>query len=80
MYLQRLACGWRSDEVQRWVELGKAGQKTLYWVVSRTNPLIQGHRPRLLNTNQQLLAEELSDRQALSSKHVAKFPQVRTEA
>lgn len=34
MYLQRLACGWRSDEIQRWVELGKSGQKTLYWIVS----------------------------------------------
>ncbi|KAG8166571.1 hypothetical protein KVR01_002260 [Diaporthe batatas] len=33
MYLQRVACGWRSDEIQRWVELGKAGQKTLYWVL-----------------------------------------------
>lgn len=55
MYLQRVACGWRSDEVQRWVELGKAGQKTLYWVV--------------------LIAEDLSDREAISSQHIAEFPQ-----
>lgn len=34
MYLQRLACGWRSDEIQKWTELGKAGKKTLYWIVS----------------------------------------------
>ncbi|POS81129.1 hypothetical protein DHEL01_v200496 [Diaporthe helianthi] len=53
MYLQRVACGWRSDEVQRWVELGKAGQKTLYWI---------------------LLAEDLSDRETLTSKHTAEFP------
>lgn len=36
MYQQRLACGWRSDEVrEKWVGLGRAGRKTLYWVVSR---------------------------------------------
>lgn len=34
MYLQRLACGWRSDEIQQWVELGRDGAKTLYWIVS----------------------------------------------
>lgn len=37
MYQQRLACGWRSDEVrEKWVGLGRAGRKTLYWVVSRS--------------------------------------------
>ncbi|KAI3402098.1 hypothetical protein diail_27 [Diaporthe ilicicola] len=54
MYLQRLACGWRSDEIQRWVELGRAGDKTLYWIV---------------------LAEDLSDRETLTSQHIAKYPQ-----
>lgn len=38
MYLQRLACGWRSEEIQKWVELGRAGQKTLYWIVSGLLP------------------------------------------
>ncbi|KAK2613707.1 hypothetical protein N8I77_000599 [Diaporthe amygdali] len=33
MYLQRLACGWRSDEIQKWVDLGRAGNKTLYWIM-----------------------------------------------
>lgn len=33
MYLQRLACGWRSEEVQGWAELGRATTKTLYWIV-----------------------------------------------
>lgn len=33
MYLQRLACGWRSEEVQRWAEQGRAATKTLYWIV-----------------------------------------------
>lgn len=33
VYLQRLACGWRSDEVQNWVEQGRAATKTLYWIV-----------------------------------------------
>ncbi|KAK7748607.1 hypothetical protein SLS53_000627 [Cytospora paraplurivora] len=35
MYLQRLACGWRSEEVQKWAELGRAATKTLYWIVLR---------------------------------------------
>lgn len=35
MYLQRLACGWRSEEVhEQWVRLCREGHKTLYWVVS----------------------------------------------
>lgn len=35
MYLQRLGCGWRSDEVhEKWTSLGREGQKTMYWVVS----------------------------------------------
>lgn len=35
MYIQRLACGWRSEEVHtKWVELSRAKKKTLYWVVS----------------------------------------------
>lgn len=52
MYLQRVACGWRSDEIQRWVELGKSGQKTLYWIVRRANLLIQRCKPGLLNASQ----------------------------
>ncbi|KAJ4418977.1 hypothetical protein N0V82_005202 [Gnomoniopsis sp. IMI 355080] len=36
MYLQRLACGWRSEEVrEKWTGLGRQGHKTLYWVVIR---------------------------------------------
>lgn len=33
MHLQRLACGWRSEEVQKWAEQGRAATKTLYWIV-----------------------------------------------
>ncbi|KAL1864201.1 hypothetical protein Daus18300_007798 [Diaporthe australafricana] len=57
MYLQRLACGWRSEEIQKWVELGRAGNKTLYWIV---------------------LAEDWSDRDTLSSQHIAEYPQEST--
>lgn len=35
MYQQRVSCGWRCEEVrEQWVELTRAGKKTLYWVVS----------------------------------------------
>lgn len=35
MYNQRVSCGWRCDEVrEQWIELTRAGKKTLYWVVS----------------------------------------------
>lgn len=47
MYLQRLACGWRSDEIQKWVELGRAGKKTLYWIVGYDFHLRKGARPLL---------------------------------
>lgn len=34
MYLQRLGCGWRSEEVrEKWTQLGREGTKTLYWIV-----------------------------------------------
>lgn len=77
MYLQRLACGWRSDEIQKWVGLGRAGRKTLYWIVSvhLTCEMVQT-TVILLTTDQQALAEDLSDREALSTQHIAKNPQV----
>lgn len=34
-YQQRVACGWRSEEVEKWVAMSKAGTKTLYWLVSK---------------------------------------------
>lgn len=35
MHLQRLGCGWRSEEVhEKWTGLGREGRKTMYWVVS----------------------------------------------
>ncbi|ROV91663.1 hypothetical protein VMCG_09266 [Cytospora schulzeri] len=57
MHLQRLACGWRSEEVQKWVEQGREGIKTLYWIVIR---------------------EELADKEALISQHVAAYPKANT--
>lgn len=33
MYQQRLACGWRSEEVEEWADQGRAGRTTLYWIV-----------------------------------------------
>lgn len=34
MYEQRVACGWRIDEVPEWKEKQLQGTKFLYWVVS----------------------------------------------
>ncbi|KAI1481625.1 hypothetical protein K445DRAFT_313817 [Daldinia sp. EC12] len=33
MYDQRVACGWRADEVQSWIESAKKGGKIFYWVL-----------------------------------------------
>ncbi|KAI1776959.1 hypothetical protein F4818DRAFT_412396 [Hypoxylon cercidicola] len=33
MYDQRVACGWRADEVTSWVEEAKKGGKIFYWVL-----------------------------------------------
>ncbi|KAK5628528.1 hypothetical protein RRF57_004243 [Xylaria bambusicola] len=33
MHDQRVACGWRADEVPEWVESAKRGGKMFYWVV-----------------------------------------------
>ena len=37
MYDQRIACGWRHEEVPEWKDKVLAGTKFLYWVV-RTSP------------------------------------------
>lgn len=34
MYDQRVACGWREDEVAEWKEKMLRGTKFLYWIVS----------------------------------------------
>ncbi|KAI1324008.1 hypothetical protein F5Y16DRAFT_412275 [Xylariaceae sp. FL0255] len=33
MYDQRIACGWRADEVQSWVKDAKKGGRIFYWAV-----------------------------------------------
>lgn len=33
MYSQRVGCGWRSDEVEDWIRLCRAGTKSMYWAV-----------------------------------------------
>lgn len=32
-YLQRVACGWRQEEVPDWIEKCKEGKQVLYWLV-----------------------------------------------
>lgn len=34
MYLQRIACGWRQDEIGQWKDKLLRGTKFLYWIVS----------------------------------------------
>lgn len=33
MQAQRVACGWRADEVGEWADKQAAGTKVMYWVV-----------------------------------------------
>ncbi|KAI0014457.1 hypothetical protein F4779DRAFT_559910 [Xylariaceae sp. FL0662B] len=33
MYDQRVACGWRADEVPSWIESAKKGGRIFYWIV-----------------------------------------------
>lgn len=33
LYDQRVACGWRAEEVPEYVEAAKQGNKIFYWVV-----------------------------------------------
>ena len=33
MYKQRVACGWRSDEIEKWKIMSEEGRKVLYWIV-----------------------------------------------
>ncbi|KAI1210955.1 uncharacterized protein F4807DRAFT_44407 [Annulohypoxylon truncatum] len=33
MYDQRIACGWRANEVPQWVDAAKKGEKIFYWAV-----------------------------------------------
>lgn len=35
MFDQRVSCGWRSDEVEEWTRLCRAGTKCMYWAVRR---------------------------------------------
>ncbi|KAI3332127.1 hypothetical protein HD806DRAFT_518932 [Xylariaceae sp. AK1471] len=48
MYDQRLACGWRADEVPEWAESAKRGGKMFYWTVlsedlPNRNTLLEQH-------------------------------------
>lgn len=33
MFDQRVACGWKSEEVEQWPEMSAKGMKALYWIV-----------------------------------------------
>lgn len=33
MRLQRVACGWRADEVQQWAKKQRDGTRIMYWMV-----------------------------------------------
>ncbi|KAI1342391.1 hypothetical protein F5Y15DRAFT_372578 [Xylariaceae sp. FL0016] len=33
MYEQRVACGWRADEIESWVEFAKRGGRIFYWAI-----------------------------------------------
>ncbi|ROW14594.1 hypothetical protein VPNG_03282 [Cytospora leucostoma] len=82
MYLQRLACGWRSEEVQKWVELGRAATKTLYWIVCISpGRATCAKTPRLSSADsnlQKVLRDDLAGREELISQHLAENPKAST--
>jgi hypothetical protein len=41
VYLQRVACGWKWEEVPQWVEKCKEGKMMLYWLVSRSPTVLR---------------------------------------
>lgn len=43
MYVQRLACGWREEEVAEWKNKWEKGTKFTYWIVSLVS--FCGHVP-----------------------------------
>lgn len=45
-YLQRVACGWRSEEVPEWVEKTPKGAMNVYWLVSPRVLLIENNSLR----------------------------------
>jgi len=49
-FLQRVACGWRWDEIPDWVEKCKKGKMMVYWLVSLAHGIPIGHN-ELLPTN-----------------------------
>lgn len=80
MFLQRLACGWRSDEVrEKWTTLGREGKKTTYWVVC--TGLILPMATIFHTTDSvalQVLRDDFPDREKLLAQHIAGYPKVST--
>ncbi|KZF20552.1 hypothetical protein L228DRAFT_269856 [Xylona heveae TC161] len=59
MYDQRVACGWRHDEVKTWKDKVLAGKKFLYWVVladgfKERNESVEKHLRRYPNESGEL--------------------------
>ncbi|PKS08650.1 hypothetical protein jhhlp_005039 [Lomentospora prolificans] len=58
LYDQRVACGWRSEEVASYAKEGEKGGKVFYWIVCGLY----------------VLSEEHPEREALLAKHLARYP------
>lgn len=71
MYDQRVACGWKSDEVPSYVEFAKKGKRVFYWVVSHAESIKQTRtKPG------QVLARAVVDWENLLEIHAKAYPKV----
>jgi len=79
MHRQRIACGWRVDEVEKWQAMSRRGTKVLYWIVSRLSGsgVDTVMRQSLTMVSGQALALDCMDRDGLLLKHTTKYPKVK---
>lgn len=68
---QRIACGWRSDEVPDWAEQSKQGTINLYWLVIHF-PISPLAIPKL--TTSQIPSPSLPNHNAILTSHHTSYP------
>jgi hypothetical protein len=89
LFGQRIACGWKSDYVQKWRKLQREGQVAFHWVVSffyfmcgflMSHSLCKGAIAVTVTVTKnsltlfQVLSEDEPNREALLAKHISQYP------
>ena len=93
MYAQRVACGWRSDEIDKWKAMSAEGNKVLYWIVRLSSfggwddcrkggQETRDERDRTTSSKQLIhiyktLREDCPNRDELLARHTARYPEVK---